>query len=73
MAITTPIELRKKFDSEGKTFAEWATNNGFEPQEVYKVLNGQAKCKRGKGHKIAVLLGLKAKPKGESLDTPPVQ
>ncbi len=69
MAITTPIELRKKFDSEGKTFAEWATNNGFEPQEVYKVLNGQAKCKRGKGHKIAVLLGLKANP----TDTPSVQ
>ena len=69
MAVTTPNELRKKFDSEGKTFAEWATNNGFEPQEVYKVLNGQAKCKRGKGHKIAVLLGLKANP----TDTPSVQ
>jgi len=69
MAVTTPNELREKFDSEGKTFAEWAANNGFEPQEVYKVLNGQAKCKRGKGHKIAVLLGLKANP----TDTPSVQ
>ena len=69
MAVTTPNELRKKFDSEGKTFAEWAANNGFDPQEVYKVLNGQAKCKRGKGHKIAVLLGLKANP----TDTPSVQ
>lgn len=62
MSITTPDLLRQKFDSEGKTFADWAVSNGFEPQDVYKVLNGQAKCKRGKGHKIAVLLGLKAKP-----------
>lgn len=73
MMVTTPDELRKQFDSEGKTFAEWASNNGFEPQDVYKVLNGQAKCKRGKGHRIAVLLGLKADPKGESVGTPPVQ
>lgn len=62
MTVTTTDKLREQFESEGKTFAEWASSNGFEPQDVYKVLNGQAKCKRGKGHQIAVLLGLKAKP-----------
>lgn len=62
MSVTTPDQLRKQFDSEGKTFADWAIRHGFEPQDVYKVLNGQAKCKRGKGHRIAVLLGLKAAP-----------
>lgn len=62
MTTTTPDELKEQFESEGKTFAEWASSNGFEPQDVYKVLNGQVKCKRGKGHKIAVLLGLKANP-----------
>lgn len=73
MTVTTPNELRKQFESEGKTFAEWAGSNGFEPQDVYKVLNGQVKCKRGKGHKIAVLLGLKAEPKTKSTDTLAVQ
>ncbi|WPO67581.1 DNA-binding protein [Acinetobacter haemolyticus] len=66
MPIKTPEQVRNDFDNAGKTFAEWAISNGFEPQDVYKVLNGQAKAKRGKGHRIAVLLGLKAAPKQTS-------
>lgn len=66
MPTKTAEQVRKDFDNAGKTFAEWAISNGFEPQDVYKVLNGQAKAKRGKGHQIAVLLGLKAKPKQTS-------
>ena len=62
MPIKTPDQVKIDFDNAGKTFAEWAISNGFEPQDVYKVLNGQAKAKRGKGHRIAVLLGLKATP-----------
>ena len=66
MSVKTPEQVRNDFDNAGKTFAEWAISNGFEPQDVYKVLNGQAKAKRGKGHQIAVLLGLKAAPKQTS-------
>lgn len=63
MLIKTPDQVKEHFDSKGETVSSWALSNGFEPQDVYKVLNGQAKCKRGKGHQIAILLGLKAKPK----------
>lgn len=62
MTIKTTIQVKKDFETKGETVANWAVSNGFEPQEVYKVLNGQAKCKRGKGHRIAVLLGLKPNP-----------
>lgn len=63
MSIKTPDQVKQHFDSLGQTVSSWAVSNGFEPQEVYKVLNGQAKCKRGKGHQIAILLGIKQKPK----------
>lgn len=57
----TPAEkLKRKFESEGRTFAEWARENGFPAVEVYKVLNGAIKGRRGRGHQIAVKLGLKA-------------
>lgn len=62
MSIKTIVQVRKDFEIKGETVSNWAVSNGFEPQEVYKVLNGQAKCKRGKGHQIAVLLGLKPNP-----------
>lgn len=59
MPIKTPDQVKKEFEATGKTISAWAAEHGFAPQEVYKVLNGQAKCKRGKGHDIAVRLGLK--------------
>ena len=59
MQIKTPDQVKADFEAIGKTVAAWALQHGYEPQEVYKVLNGQAKCKRGKGHDIAIKLGLK--------------
>lgn len=59
MSIKTSDQVKKEFEATGKTISSWAEEHGFAPQEVYKVLNGQAKCKRGKGHDIAVRLGLK--------------
>ena len=59
MQTRSPIQVKQDFESNGQTVSSWAIQHGFEPQEVYKVLNGQAKCKRGKGHTIAVMLGMK--------------
>ncbi len=55
----TPEEVKAKFQREGKTFTEWAQEHGYRRTDVYRVLNGLSKAQRGKGHEIAVKLGLK--------------
>lgn len=55
----TPEELKHNFNLRGITFRKWAEENGYPPIEVYKVINGLSKAKRGQGHEIAVKLGLK--------------
>ena len=55
----TPEQVRKQFEQEGRTFTDWAKEHGFPVNEVYKVLRGMNKAKRGRGHRIAVALGLK--------------
>lgn len=57
----TPEQLKSKFAQEGRTFSDWAKQNGFARRDVYLVLNGQNKARWGKGHDIAVKLGLKSK------------
>lgn len=61
----TPEQVKARFQREGKTFTAWATENGYRTNEVYRVLNGQAKCHYGKAHEIAVKLGLKPAPAKE--------
>lgn len=56
----TPDKVKQQFRQRGTTFTEWAKGNGYTRNEVYRVLNGQAKCHYGKAHEIAVKLGLKA-------------
>ena len=58
-APLTPDQVKDQFQQRGQTFAEWARNNGYRVNDVYRVLNGQAKAKFGRGHEIAVKLGLK--------------
>lgn len=58
--VLTPEELKARFESEGRTFSGWAKENGYSRFEVYRVINGFTKGKRGKAHDIAVKLGLKA-------------
>ncbi len=58
MAIT-PEKLKAKFRSEGRTFKDFATEKGFHYGEVVRVVNGINKARRGRGHQIAVALGLK--------------
>ncbi|MDP8080224.1 DNA-binding protein [Phocoenobacter skyensis] len=59
MKIKTPEQVKKEFEAKGKSFAEWAKENGYDRFYVYRVLNGSIKAKRGIGHEIAVKLGLK--------------
>lgn len=58
----TPEKVKQQFNQRGVTFTDWAKTNGYTPDEVYRVLNGQAKAKYGKAHDIAVKLGLKPAP-----------
>ncbi len=61
MALS-PEQIKANFESQGKTFSQWAKEYGFRSSDVYKVINGLSKAKRGKGHEIAVKLGLKEQP-----------
>ncbi|MDA0698054.1 MAG: DNA-binding protein [Proteobacteria bacterium] len=63
MHLKTPDQVKKEFVDNGIPVSTWAETNGFTPQEVYKVLNGQSKGNFGRAHKIAVALGLKPQPK----------
>jgi len=56
----TPDQVKDQFQRRGHTFSQWAVQNGYRVNEVYRVLNGQAKAKYGKAHEIAVKLGLKS-------------
>lgn len=60
----TREELKKQFETNGISFAEWARQNGFKPNDVHRVVSGFSKAKRGLGHKIAVKLGLKQPDSG---------
>ena len=62
----TAEQVKDRFRCAGKTFTEWAVENGYSRNEVYRVLNGQAKANYGKAHDIAVALGLKV-PDAEQL------
>lgn len=60
--MNTQEQVRQQFEAEGISIKEWATARGYQPRLVYAVLHGTVQCKRGKSHKIAVELGLKATP-----------
>lgn len=62
LPTTTPLtgeQVKEKFLAAGITFTEWARANGYSPQKVYFVVNGQLKGRYGDSHKIAVALGMK--------------
>lgn len=56
----TADQVKALFRQRGITFTQWAEENGYSRNEVYRVLNGQAKANYGKAHEIAVKLGLKS-------------
>lgn len=56
----TANQVKENFRQVGKTITQWASENGYTRNEVYRVLNGQSKANYGKAHDIAVKLGLKS-------------
>jgi gp16 family phage-associated protein len=59
----TTAERRKKakeiMSKHGLTLKEWAKRNGVSVNLVNAVINNKTPCSINKGHKVAVLLGLK--------------
>lgn len=52
-------EVRNLFETNGISVAEWSRDHGFPSALVYRVLRGEAKCRRGETHRIAIALGVK--------------
>jgi gp16 family phage-associated protein len=59
VSVKTPEQVKAQFRREGKTFKDFATENKYPYGEVVRVVNGINKARRGRGHEIAVRLGLK--------------
>lgn len=51
--------VKARLYAEGTTLKQWAEDNGYSPAQVYRVMRGENKALYGKGHTIAVKLGLK--------------
>lgn len=64
----TPEQVKKNLNSQGKTLKQFAIDHNFKPNDVYRVLNGSRKGLYGKGHEIAVALGLKPTPLTADID-----
>lgn len=52
-------EVRNLFETNGVSIAEWSRDHGFPSALVYRILRGEAKCRRGETHRIAIALGIK--------------
>lgn len=52
-------QVRDSFSSSGISIAEWARDNNFSPDLVYRILKNNKIPQRGESHKIAVRLGIK--------------
>lgn len=56
----TAAEVRAWFVEHGVAIADWARAHQFDRNQVYGVLSGRLRGRRGQAHRIAVLLGLKS-------------
>lgn len=59
MTTKTVEQVKAEYRAKGIPIAQVAREQGWTPQEVYKVFNGQAKGHFGRSHDIAVFFGLK--------------
>ncbi|MDO4658405.1 MULTISPECIES: DNA-binding protein [Kingella] len=57
-------KVKAGFRERGETIKSWCEANGYDPTYVSRILNGSVRASRGKGHEIAVKLGLKEQPNG---------
>lgn len=55
----TPEQVKAGLREQGITITQWASDNGYSRDLVYRVLNGFTKASYGKSHEVAVKLGLK--------------
>jgi gp16 family phage-associated protein len=69
MSNVTPeikAAVMEKLSKQGLSMRGWAIRNGFSPTLVRQVIRGECPARFNKGHKIAVLLGIK---EGEILES----
>lgn len=52
-------QVHKEFIDSGISIAEWARDNNFSPDLVYRIFRNNKIPKRGESHKIAVKLEIK--------------
>lgn len=52
-------QVKDDFSTNGKSIAEWARDNNFSPDLVYRIFKTNKIPRRGESHKIAVKLGIK--------------
>lgn len=55
----TAEQIKSLFHQRRITFTRRAEQNDHSRKNVYRVLNGQSKATFGKGHEIAIKLGIK--------------
>lgn len=51
--------VKELFAASGTPISAWAESNGYTRHQVYMVINGQFKGRRGTSHEIALALGMK--------------
>ena len=66
--LRTAKEARTWFYDQGISLTDWARDHGYPRQAVYAVLSGRSRCTRGRGHQIAIDLGMK---RLNEVDSPP--
>lgn len=68
--VYSPEQVKLRLRMQGITTTQWAEAHGYTRNEVYRVLNGQAKAHYGKAHDIAVALGMKPADDQSTPDKP---
>lgn len=67
--LKTAEQVKQEFFACGDTPHAWAVRNNFDSSLVYRVLSGYCKATKGKGHQIAIALGIKAAPQQANNNT----
>lgn len=57
--MISPEEFKQNLLTKGQTVSQWARDHGYTPRQASTVLNGQIKARYGRGHEIAVKMGIK--------------
>lgn len=70
--VLTVQEARNSFCLEGVSVTDWAREHELSRQAVCAVLSRKSRCTRGRGHRIAVALGMKRSADGITAHPPGV-